>query len=538
MEALKGKLSIILHVVDKFDAYLDKKIPVTDDKKACDRMTESSAKIKELSEIPMSVATIDDGYAALSNISEMWTLIQSIKAETDEISSSSASSMSDTYSRSVSKLYLDLLKNYAIGSAEYAKLRDKFIVDFSTVFVDGTDEKFREMRRAYISHPFTTDLYANMAQKTIDILWKKDRLSAFDVLAQIEEDKNRILRAKYPRKKNKLLIKSNPPIQTFGLMGLGAPVDLSVLLKDIFGASIKTLESKCKKMGVCCVLMQHVTNTPTSFRIMDFIDRKMAAETAHSIEDGISGRLVKKMKTIVKEDDAKWTFKHTVYGSVSANRFVILETINGKTYTPLAPWIKGPHFIPRHNLSGFIESMKGIPTPIEMYTALTQGRDKMFFAKPPKMIINETRIDPKYLRNDINNELLETYNKQKQMKTPAEFEKFIHGETLPNQLSDSLIQYYTEHVKPQKTHKFGYSELVTDFLGELQYITRSFSQEMLDQYIEHAPDPSVYNSKHRADELRRAFEKMLDAVLQSTITDTKNVFQAMMFKDKLLDVAF
>lgn len=531
MEILREKVGVILRLTDSFDAYLDKKLPMIQDKKLSDELLDASDKIKAVSAIEMSAETVDDGFSAFSNVMEMKNMVVSLKARLDEISTGTASSMSDTYSRSVSKLYLQTLKTYSRGVAECARLEDNFKETYAQDVLSG-GTNFRDIRRAYLSHPNTTELYAHIVQLLVNDLWRSDRMAAFEIMEQISEDKRAVLEGAFGKKKMKAPLKMVPC--GFGLMSTAPPEPLADVLKKTMGATMKTLEKKCKTEEICCVLVSHVTNSPTKFNILPFIDWDYIDPI--KVDAGVSVRLVNKMNTIVKQKPAKWSFKRVVHGSLDYSRFVILETLDGVNYSPLTPWIKGSPIVPSRFLEKFIESFKG-PTRIEMYNAQMHIRDKMFFVKPPKMQMDDTKIDPKYLRNDLFNHLLGVYDKQNKIKSPAAFEKFIQGSVLPEKLGDFLIQYFPAHNPKPVSHKFGYSELVTDFLGELQQLTRAFSQEMYDQYAAHRPDPSVYSSKHRDEDLRSAFEDILDGVLQSIITDSKNVFQAMMFKDKLLDVA-
>ena len=502
-------------------------------------------KIKDVdAELPSTIPTM---FSTFEQIQRIDFLLADIKNNINRISEGKGredASYSGTYSAETTHLYLKLLKKYEKFSNETCMLTYAIVEQFSGTIksnMQSPDEMmtvFYDARKEYHKTEFTVNLYARITQMIIDALWHDDRTKTYQIMQEIEEDKDRALMQKLPKKST---TKNTPPLRTFGLMGIMKTTSLKKILTNEFdaAASVSKLDTFARKHKTCIVLIHKVTNNPLEFYIDPLINEQIAKVNSHPKDTGVNPSYIRKMSTIHRGSPTKWKFGTQIFGDVNSATYVILETLDGENYRPVAPWTRHMSAkIPRHYILGFIRHLEGGSRRIESYNMLmsTQIVDKMFFPKAINIsdLSKESKeIDPKYLRNDAFITLMLVYDKiAKKVSTPDAFERVIFGDELVDELSNFLITYY-KNFKKHIFHNFRYAELVVDFLAELQYIHRAFTQEMYDQYAEHRIDPAVYKSKHRKADLRDIFEEILQAVLQSIITDTKNVYQAMSFKNKL-----
>ena len=80
----------------------------------------------------------------------------------------------------------------------------------------------------------------------------------------------------------------------------------------------------------------------------------------------------------------------------------------------------------------------------------------------------------------------------------------------------------------RQRHKFPASEILINFLHELEHLTKQFSKEMQVNY-NHEDISDSFDSQ-------KIFEIVLTKTLKTIIVDKKNLYQSMLFKDKLLSI--
>jgi hypothetical protein len=528
METIQQKLALIEGIREDFRAYLAHKLPSVGKfhKQVIDRIEAamSTLQVKKVKE-PLDIASM---FATFSYIKTLDAAAATVMTNISYISQETGrddSSFSGTYAAETSRMYVALAKKYSKAETEGKFLTNAIAMTFVSN-IPNSIEAFKEARKAYHATAHTVQLYAMLAQAVIDEMWSVDKPTAYALMADVEEDKIRSLGVPKKRKSTR----RNPPMRSFCLMGIRPTRLLADVLKSMFGST--NLATIAAKHSVCFVLEYRVTNTPMEMHIDTLLDWKRETRPQPRTV-GVNPIQMRHMKTIVRGSPAKWKFETKVVGSLDSPEFVVLETLNGTTFRPMTPWLdmNSPTKIPRRYLRGLIAHLSGKPSGLDAYNeALSQKIvDKMFLPKPvdARVLSAESKvIDPKFLRNDIFLELMR-YCSAKKVKTMEDFERVIFSDELTNKLADYLIKYD----KIEKMSNFRHAELVVDFLSELQYILRGFTQEIYDTY---AKMPITATTFKHDDTIRLAFEDLLNAVLQSVITDTKNVYQAMLFKDKLL----
>jgi len=533
MMSIPQKLTVLGKIRDAFRIYLDKRLPAVKHYRNTKKTIEEGMRF--LSSIELAeIASIEGQFAAMKELQTADGWVQKIKAGVEHLSKTRGNedqSFSGTYVAETSHMFINLMKSITKLTRQSNKITESILEEF----VGSRVLDFSAFERARSAFLETGNyvLYAKYAQSTINAVWFSARPDAYKIMRFIEKDKTDALVDNRPVRKVRV-IASNPEMRTFGLMGSTEPTSLAIAT-DSKIKTLAKLDALCKKRGICAVVFTRVTNTPLDFRFNQLMHRPHQFRPK---QVGISPKYMKRMQTIHRADDAKWQFQIIPYGDTDSASFMLLETTDGQLYRRMAPWfVRG--MVPRHHLLGLIDRIENKPSRIGMYNRALSKRviGRMFSPKLTDVdrITKESQlVDPKYIRNEAFILLMKNYDKHaKKIKTSKAFEMFVHSDEMPELLSDFLVRRY-KAIKQPCYHQFRPAEAIVDFIFELQYIVRAFSQEMYDQYAKFRPDPCVFKSEFRGAELRETFEEIINAVLQSVITDTKNVYQAMSFKNRLL----
>ena len=455
------------------------------------------------------------------------------------------------------------------------------ITKFYTIIqkqLNWTKETAREntdtLTKIVIDHPFSISLYTFIMQKNINTCISLGSEICNYMLNQIETVKDFIiLYNKKIQSNSKDLYINNPNLKTFGLTPHGEASELKNITKKLFNVSVGSvskLESLAKKEKVCIVILNHIIKNPIEFNLWKLIDRDLAQEYIQSPDMGITQKTIDRFNTISfkpLKNGKKWNFDIDKYGSIDSDEFVILVNLNYELFRVYAIYNEMPVIgggkkeikINKHKISEFILYVKngGIiknHTRVSEYNMIQEHKilNNMFL--PTKFDIDEIKsesqvIDSKFLRYEILTRIKETfddiikkeYKNGEKIKTLKDVGVIIHSPKIVDVFNSILIEQYDIHSIKNDGHsnQFQFSETFQTFLSTLFELNVDFRRLTHDYYIKANIDPKILAESPSSIKIHlgEKFKVIVDEVLKKIITDKKNIYQGLIFKNSLLKLS-
>jgi hypothetical protein len=128
------------------------------------------------------------------------------------------------------------------------------------------------------------------------------------------------------------------------------------------------------------------------------------------------------------------------------------------------------------------------------------------------------------------------------IKNSVELSIVLHDETLTSLFSETILLQYNkgvmaEEIKEFKAGIFPFSEILSSFLVELQYMTRRFSKEMHDGYSRNPPSNKIYDmpKKERMEIILKKIHDIIEETVGLIIKDGSNIYSSLHTKYLILN---
>lgn len=435
-----------------------------------------------------------------------------------------------------------------------------------------------------IKHIFSVSLYAFIMQKTImDCL--KSTVEVCDyILDKVETVKNAvILHDKKIKRGNHQLFQSNAHLKTFGLTVYDKSSTLDVIFKKYLSSdtnfkNIQDIEKDAhskngylKKLDVCVVIINRVIKNPIEFNLWRLIDRKIAHSYAQSPNMGITQNTIDQFNTIQFKElkgTKKWNFNIDKYGSIDSEYFIILENLNNELYRVMSIYneiyehkTEGSRKevkIHKNKITEFIDYVKNkgeIPTKtrITEYNLIREKEILKNLFLPIKFNVNDIKLKSQIVESHLLRHFILT-NLQKQfdeifkkeykngnkIKTYKDISDLVHNKKFIDIFDSILIeQYHIYAIKNENNNNdFNFSESMSTFLTVLFNMNTEFRRLIHDTYISTNIDMKILlaTDKIKHDELFDIFTEIVKNVLVKIISDERNIYQEILYKNGLLNL--
>ncbi len=460
-------------------------------------------------------------------VSKVLSLLDELKYCIDFITLPSMT-MDNINSTSLSYTYVleanDSLTNL---SRSWKKLYNQKI-DFKIQDLDISG--IREINKVFHKYPNTIDLYVNIIelynQKYPD---KKNLLN--DIL---EADKNFYLSGvteNYFLNDKKLHI-INPALSNFGLIPNSNCTDLNTLLRKVFKKDdinifYKDLDEFSKQMEVNIISIKSISNSPVEFRVYDLLDMKVNTESI----TGINKKLVDSFKFIKNSGDAEFLFEYDLFDSNSSNKYLIIETLDNKTFRTKVPWNSTNEFlIPYGMIKEFISYIKGENKPMRITnynTLCIKESNKNMFLKTGiniQNILNDSRdMDNSIIKNDVYLKIIGYINEKYNFETDDLY-VITHDKEIANIFKNSLLKLYKNTGNDFGNSRFPEYELICSYLMHIQNETTKFMKELHENYTD----------VKKTDNLKNDVDTCLFNTIDKVITKD-NMFSIINYKYTILN---
>jgi hypothetical protein len=383
----------------------------------------------------------------------------------------------------------------------------------------------------------------------------------FKILNIIELDKNIILgeNTKSIFKKNNAT-KSNPPLKRFGLLPVTNSLPVKELLNIILAEERKPIthydfKKLSKSHNIGFIVMNRVVYTPIEFNVRSLIIKSVAKDYIQPDEFGINDKTIDRFKTIrdyPKNDN--WDFSTQIYGKES-DKFYIIETLDGKNYRCLAPWIQSKTYgLPRFRVENILQYFSNNTTTrsSEYHTILSKQSTNNMFLKRAVDIESFTEsgalVDSNIIKQYIVKKLYKliqeivTKKYKNDIKNSVELSVLIHDENLTSLFSETILLQYnkgavSEEIKEFNAGIFPFSEVLSSFLVELQYMTRRFSKEMHDGYSRNPPSNKIYDlpKREKMEIIMKKIHDIIEETVELIIKDGSNIYSSLHTKYLILN---
>lgn len=372
------------------------------------------------------------------------------------------------------------------------------------IFKEITSDPYNgitRIRKVFHDNLHSVHLYSYVVQKMIDHLYTVNRQMMFKIMNFIEEDKDIMIgeQVNSEFKHNKILLK-NPPLRRFGLLPVTDSMELSELLPIILKNEghankkinkIKELESLANKLKIGFIVLYHVVNNPVEYTIRE-IDKN-----AQNKIFGVNSKTIDRFKTIIEHGPAKYKFDEEIINE-SADKFYVIESIDGKTFRCLTPFFKTVDYgLSKFRVENIINYINNkLPSRAANYHAmeLSSAVKNMFLSRPfvARTLQEKTReFDISIVRSNITNKIVKHCNKLvdkcKSLSSQVILD-ILHDKEILEIFEEEIVENYQNGIPDEETRDlsggiFPFSEILNGFITNLANIINRFSREIHDGYM-------------------------------------------------------
>ncbi len=372
----------------------------------------------------------------------------------------------------------------------------------STVFDDiaKTDnklDKIVKLRELYYKNPAIISLYAYLMQRAINEFFSIDKSLVFKLTEFITEDKAHALRGNY--KSNippKDASKKNPPQTRFGLLPVTAAMPLKELLKvilaeDNIAADTTNLEKLAKKHHIGFIVFTSIVNTPADYNISALTLPDVAKEYMQPDEYGITKKTIQRFTTLNTYGAGYgWSFSITTHNK-TAEKFYIIETLDGDTYRCMAPWLQSTKYsVSKFRVKKIIDYDQTIPSRALEYhdLAIKQALPNMFTNK----ILALDEFDAKLenvqsgsIQHSVVDKVVKVASKlivKTKFKSSNDVSNLLHEPVIVEAFISAVEQEFASDTNSFNGGAFPRCELASSFITALQTASRRFAREVHNGY--------------------------------------------------------
>jgi hypothetical protein len=486
---------------------------------------------------------INKSFVLYSNVIELYN---SLSEELDN------KSLNDMNEMSKLKAKYSLVKNNTDLILFTNEMSDKLI---SYIDVENIED-IKYLQSIVRKHIFSVSLYANILQKIVDdssskIMSKSNTNLLSEIFEIIESDKSFFLLGHATNIFKKKV--DNPPMKRFGLVPITDSMSLSELMHVVIGKkNINKISNLSSIKNYGFIIFNHIVYTPIEYNIRSLIVPSVAAKLIQPDTYGPTLKTVERFKTIRDYPAAKWDFDHKIINE-SSDKIIIIETLEGKSYRCLAPWVDSAlygYFINKEKVLPIIEYIKNknVSDRVSNYHIISTklATKNMFLKKPIAMESfeeNSADVPSHIIKQEIILNLETHVNKYKSIKDSVQLNEVLHDEGLRDIFYNTTLRLYPkavilDSIKEFKADRFPFSELLSSFIVELQNITGKFMRELHDGYGRKPLPKETFDlpADERNNIIRKKISTVIEDALNLVIKNESNIYSTLHYKFLLLNI--
>jgi hypothetical protein len=416
---------------------------------------------------------------------------------------------------------------------------------------------------------YSVNLYAFIMQKLINDCDSLDKYECDYILNQVEIIKDFILlHDKKIHYSDLQKFQSNAHLKSFGFIYFQESASLKTIIKKFLptqnsntSISVDNLNSIAQKNSCRIIIINRVIKNSIEFNLDKLIDKNIANSYKHNKNMGINQILLDKFDTIKFNKPSigkKWNFNIDSYGSESSDFYWIVENINNSIYQVLTI-NTNENIIKLHKskIPEFIEYIKnkGIIATHSRVTEYNNIHEKICLTNlflPVKFSLESIKIKSQKINsNDLRYSILVKFEKQftkifnvkfkngSKLHTYKDLSELFHDIKFADIFTTSLLNQYTLYELNYKNDsEFEIFETLTTFLSSLFELTIDFRRLYHDVYINSDIDINILveSNEIKYKKLLVIFMTLSESVLLRIITDSKNIYQNMIYKNEILNL--
>lgn len=423
-----------------------------------------------------------------------------------------------------------------------------------------------ELRDYFYQNFDTAILYQHIMQKLILIFYNvlNDENIYFSniLMNRIEQDKNIVLLADSKKSKFKKIHIANPSLSRFGLIPITDSIELSDALYKVFKKKFPNnidLSQIAEEERINIIVSRKIVSVPIEYSINSLINRDIAKQYKQKENSGINKKTIERFNNIrlIGQPEAKtnnhqpapiqtfdYDFGYDIY-EYKCSKYCIFETLDGKTYRILTPWLDNTKYIIDYiHINGFIKYISEPNQPLRATAyqrdAIKQMSVNMFMPNhfDIESFTKKSSVNTQILQNSIFLDISEIFhdNIDEKVKTTADINRIIHIPDIKELLIVNIIRMYnnsapTDYGQEAHAGQFPFAELLTTFFVSLDKLAGRFMKELHDGYNN---DPLI-PSEFTADRVKVKLDDVLLKTIHLLIDSTENIYSNINFKYLILN---
>jgi len=468
---------------------------------------------------------------------------------------------SDTFILSYKSLFNKFKIKYLQFSKEEELIKPDIVKKvgdavFSEIEIHNSKlDKIVALREQYYKTPEIIHVYAYVMQRAINTFFTADKGLVFTLMEFIAEDKTNALRGTYKsdlKTISKDIVRKNPPQSRFGLIPQTDNMQLKELLKiilveDNIAVNTTDLDKLSKKHKIGFIVFTSVVNTPVDYNVKPLINADEAKKYIQPDEYGITKKIIERFRTLNTYGSGQtWAFNIVIHNK-QADKFYIVETLDGETYRCLAPWLYSTKYaVAKFRVKKILDYDATKPSRALEYNALAikQSLPNMFTSK----ILALEEFDAKLevvqsgtMQHKIVDKVLETANKlisKAKFKSPNDVSDLLHDEAIVKSFVLAVEQEFANDTNSFDGGAFPRCELMSSFITSLQTNTRRFAREVHNGYSRNPLKDADFDKSSKEGNKQVAVDKITEVLknaVELVIKLDDNLFTSSYYKYLLLN---
>jgi hypothetical protein len=483
-------------------------------------------------------------FKMINELNQLINTIEDIKLNHDTHSDTFIMSYKKLFNKTKAK-YLAFYKDTEILKVSIStEIADKIFAEI----LAATDKLkiLEDLRSKYYKSKELIHIYAMVLQKAIDKLYYTDKQLVSELTNWIEEDKNHALAGYYKTdiKTNKA---NNPPQTRFGLLPVTNSMPLKELLQVVLSEEkivvdtddLVKISKKLKVVGF--IVLNSILYTPVEYNIRPLVVAYDAKNYIQPKEYGVNLKTIERFNTLKPLGNInKWDFSIKVYNE-DAEKFYILETLDGKNYRALAPWLSSNRYsINKFRVQKLLNYDSKKPSKALEYHArcIEEATKNMFLSKALELEAFQrqlTDVESNTIQANILSNVIDAVDSiiKKEYKNKItsliDVSDILHHPNIGRTFINSVVKEFISDKSKLDAGKFPVSEILASFSSALQTTSRRFVREVHNGY---SRDPL------KASELDQAIEKIykvLQNAIELVIRFDDNLFTSNYYKYLILN---
>ena len=282
---------------------------------------------------------------------------------------------------------------------------------------------------------------------------------------------------------------------------------------------------------------------------------------------GINKKIIERFNTISFKGSSKWDFSITHYGDIKSQYFIVMERLGDDVFRSLSIYTDNCYMtddsqyqkIDRNRINELIlfTIKKGVinnNSRISEYHKIQMDSifENMFL--PIYFNIDDINtdsqiIDSKYMRHELLNKLVDEcmkivktkYKNSENIKGIKDIGSIIHDDRLSDIFSRVFIEQYDLYSKQNENNmsNFPKAEIFKTLISQISELNRNFIRNMHDKFILMDINTELFSEPitKKNTRLKNIFETVISSVLNILISNKRNIYQSLVYKNSLLKLS-